>query len=239
MSAEVAARMTATTVTPSMARAAPAAAQAADHGPRLCVTDDRACLERVRARPTRGHVLPSRRMAATSLRESFGHRPHYLLAERAGAIRGVLPLAEVKSLLFGHALVSTPFCVYGGILAADEQSHAALTAAACELAQRAGRRPPGDAQPRAQHPDWPSRTSTSRSAGRSTRIPRRTCWRSRASSARWCARASRKACGPRSTRRRRGTTSCIRRACATSARRCSRAATSTPAAGVRRRLRGR
>ena len=39
---------------------------------------------------------------------------HYLLAERGGAIVGVLPLAEVKSLLFGHALVSLPFCVYGG-----------------------------------------------------------------------------------------------------------------------------
>ena len=43
------------------------------------------------------------------LTRAFGHRTHYLLAERGGAIVGVLPLAEVKSRLFGHALVSTPF----------------------------------------------------------------------------------------------------------------------------------
>ena len=43
-----------------------------------------------------------------------------------------------------------------------------------------------------------ARTSTSRSARRSIPIPRRTCWPSRASSARWCARASRKSYGPRS-----------------------------------------
>ena len=29
---------------------------------------------------------------------------------------GVLPLAHVKTTLFGHTLVSTPFCVYGGPL---------------------------------------------------------------------------------------------------------------------------
>ena len=38
------------------------------------------------------------------IEEVFRHRTHYLLAERGGAIVGVLPLAEVKSLLFGHAL---------------------------------------------------------------------------------------------------------------------------------------
>src|SRR6185295_5439672 len=44
----------------------------------------------------------------------FRHRTLYLLAERAGSIVGVLPLAEVKSRLFGHSVVSLPFCVYGG-----------------------------------------------------------------------------------------------------------------------------
>src|SRR3954466_1626904 len=51
------------------------------------------------------------------IRRAFGHATHYLLAERNGEICGVLPLAQVKSLLFGNALVSTPFCVYGGIIA--------------------------------------------------------------------------------------------------------------------------
>ncbi|MCW5570588.1 MAG: hypothetical protein KIT78_05795, partial [Steroidobacteraceae bacterium] len=48
------------------------------------------------------------------LRRAFGHRTHYLVARAGGEVRGVLPLAEVKSRLFGHSLVSTPFCVYGG-----------------------------------------------------------------------------------------------------------------------------
>jgi FemAB-related protein (PEP-CTERM system-associated) len=69
---------------------------------------------------------------------SFGHRTHFLLSERDGAIDGVLPLAEVRSRLFGHKLVSLPFCVYGGIVAADEGSRAALLAAASALARRTG-----------------------------------------------------------------------------------------------------
>ena len=51
------------------------------------------------------------------LEQVFDHRTFYLFAERAGEIVAVLPLAEVRSRLFGHALVSLPFCVYGGIAA--------------------------------------------------------------------------------------------------------------------------
>ena len=72
------------------------------------------------------------------LSRAFGHRSHHLLAERAGQIVGVLPLAEVKSVLFGHALISTPFCVYGGIVARDAGAFQALEHAACELARRLG-----------------------------------------------------------------------------------------------------
>jgi hypothetical protein len=43
------------------------------------------------------------------IEECFGHRTHYLVAERGDQIVGVLPLAEVKSFFFGHALVSLPF----------------------------------------------------------------------------------------------------------------------------------
>ena len=63
----------------------------------------------------------------------FRHRCHYLLAESAGDIRGVLPLAEVKSRLFGHALVSLPFCVYAGAAALDVAAEDALIDAAAEL----------------------------------------------------------------------------------------------------------
>ena len=47
------------------------------------------------------------------LQDVFRHRAHYLLAERAGRIAGVLPLAETKSVLFGHALVSLPWAAHG------------------------------------------------------------------------------------------------------------------------------
>lgn len=69
------------------------------------------------------------------LEQELGHRSHYLYAERQGVITGVLPLAEIRSRLFGHALISTPFCVYGGVVAADLDSEARLTEAATALAR--------------------------------------------------------------------------------------------------------
>jgi FemAB-related protein (PEP-CTERM system-associated) len=72
------------------------------------------------------------------IEQAFGHRSHFLLAERAGRIEGMLPLAEVKSRLFGHSLVSTPFCVYGGIAAANLQARVALDEHAQTLAAELG-----------------------------------------------------------------------------------------------------
>lgn len=68
------------------------------------------------------------------LEQGLGHRSHYLYAERDGAVTGILPLAEIRSRLFGHSLISTPFCVYGGVLATDPESEACLTQAAVALA---------------------------------------------------------------------------------------------------------
>ncbi len=56
----------------------------------------------------------------------FGHRTHYVYTERDGAITGILPLTEIKSRLFGHALVSSAFQVYGGPVATDPESRQAL-----------------------------------------------------------------------------------------------------------------
>jgi len=70
----------------------------------------------------------------TVIERAFGHKTWYLLAERAGKIEGILPLAEIKSLLFGHFLSSLPFCVYGGIAANSEEARHALDRAAQELA---------------------------------------------------------------------------------------------------------
>ncbi|HKE93642.1 MAG TPA: FemAB family XrtA/PEP-CTERM system-associated protein, partial [Povalibacter sp.] len=88
---------------------------------------------------------------------AFGHPVHYLLAQRNGAICGVLPLAHVRSVLFGNALVSTPFCVYGGIVAADAEAHAALTQRACDLARKLNVDYLELRNLRRQYPDWPSK----------------------------------------------------------------------------------
>jgi FemAB-related protein (PEP-CTERM system-associated) len=69
---------------------------------------------------------------------AFGHRTFFAFAERDGAITGILPLAQVKTLLFGNTLVSTPFCVYGGLLAGDTESATALEAHAAALLQKTG-----------------------------------------------------------------------------------------------------
>jgi FemAB-related protein (PEP-CTERM system-associated) len=63
----------------------------------------------------------------------YGLTTCYLLARDAGQVVGVLPMARVKSLLFGHTLVSTPFCVYGGVLADSDEVLAALTAGAIRI----------------------------------------------------------------------------------------------------------
>ena len=72
------------------------------------------------------------------LEECFGHRTHYLLAERGPRLVGVLPLAEVRSLLFGHALVSLPFCAVGGAAASETDAIDALHGAARQLGERVG-----------------------------------------------------------------------------------------------------
>lgn len=68
-------------------------------------------------------------------RDIFGLDPRYLLAERGGAIAGVLPLVFQNSLLFGKALVAAPFCVEGGPLSADSEAQAALVQAALAIQQ--------------------------------------------------------------------------------------------------------
>lgn len=89
------------------------------------------------------------------LEEVFAHRTHYLYAERDGTLVGILPLAQMKSRLFGHALVSLPFCVYGGVVADDEAVAAALEAEADALAQRLGVDHLEYRNLSLRHADWP------------------------------------------------------------------------------------
>ncbi len=70
------------------------------------------------------------------IERAFGHKTWFFFAETEGRIIGVLPLAEIKSALFGHSLSSLPFCVYGGIATESAAARAALNQAAQELAAR-------------------------------------------------------------------------------------------------------
>jgi FemAB-related protein (PEP-CTERM system-associated) len=67
---------------------------------------------------------------------AFGHKTHFVLTERDGAITGVLPLTEIRSRLFGHSLVSNAFQVYGGPVAIDKESEAALVGHAAALLEK-------------------------------------------------------------------------------------------------------
>ncbi len=64
----------------------------------------------------------------------LGREPHYLVARRDGRVAGVLPLVEVRSLIFGRALSSLPYVNYGGVVAADDDVAQALVDEAARLA---------------------------------------------------------------------------------------------------------
>jgi FemAB-related protein (PEP-CTERM system-associated) len=71
-----------------------------------------------------------------AVEKGCGQRARYLVAERAdGSTAGVLPLTEMRSPLFGKALVSTGFGVDGGVLGGAVEP---LASAAWDLAERRG-----------------------------------------------------------------------------------------------------
>jgi len=90
------------------------------------------------------------------IEKGLGQPCHFLLAERDGRIEGVLPLGEVRGALFGHTLISLPFCVYGGIVADTTEAREALDQAAQALAVNLG---VGHLEYRDRdapaHPEWP------------------------------------------------------------------------------------
>jgi FemAB-related protein (PEP-CTERM system-associated) len=88
--------------------------------------------------------------------EVFRHRTHFLYAQRAGRIEGVLPLAHVRSFLFGNALVSLPFAVYGGVVAETTEAAVALENEAQALGERLGVDRLELRNVAARHPDWPT-----------------------------------------------------------------------------------
>jgi len=90
------------------------------------------------------------------IREVFRHRTWFLLAERDGVIEGVLPLAQVKSALFGNALVALPFAVYGGVAATNDAAAARLEGRAREIAVERGVDHLEFRNLAPRHPDWPT-----------------------------------------------------------------------------------
>lgn len=65
----------------------------------------------------------------------FGHECVYLAARDAGKLVGILPLVRVRSLVFGHYLVSMPFLNYGGPIGTDSGIQA-LVAEGVSIARR-------------------------------------------------------------------------------------------------------
>ena len=73
----------------------------------------------------------------TIIRRVYGHDCPYLVARAPSGITGVLPIVDVRSLAFGHFLVSMPYLSAGGPLG-DEQTAAMLIDAASSLARQRG-----------------------------------------------------------------------------------------------------
>lgn len=72
----------------------------------------------------------------TVIEKGAGQTCPYLIATQDGDVVGVLPLSIKKHTLFGKALISNMFCVYGGAIAVDVKTEEELYNAAWVLAVR-------------------------------------------------------------------------------------------------------
>ncbi len=68
------------------------------------------------------------------LQRGLGHEPICVEALDKGQTRGLLPLAYLRSWLFGRFLASLPYVNYGGVIAGDSQAAFALIDRAVQLA---------------------------------------------------------------------------------------------------------
>ena len=82
------------------------------------------------------HGKPFHLLAWRDTIESIFHfTPQYLCARSDGVLAGILPLFLVRNPLSGKALISSPFAVYGGILATSPEAHEALRDRVRELGE--------------------------------------------------------------------------------------------------------
>lgn len=92
----------------------------------------------------------------TIIRDVFRHSTYFLYAEANGNIVGVLPLAHVKSFLFGNSLVALPFAVYGGVATSSPEAAALLENEAQALARKLGVDHLEFRNISPRHAEWPS-----------------------------------------------------------------------------------
>ena len=90
------------------------------------------------------------------LHNVFRHPTYFLYAEQDGEILGVLPLAHIKSRLFGNSLIALPFAVYGGVAASTTEAAAALEQEAQSLARQLDVDHLEFRNINPRHADWPT-----------------------------------------------------------------------------------
>jgi len=72
------------------------------------------------------------------IKKVFGHESHYLMAVENEKVVGILPLVQLKSLLFGNFMVSMPYFNYGGVVADTHEITNSLISSAYELSVALG-----------------------------------------------------------------------------------------------------
>jgi len=73
----------------------------------------------------------------TIIKQQFGHNSFYLFSKDENEnINGILPVVQLKSLLFGNYMVSVPYFNYGGVIAEDENIATSLMIKAGEIAKQ-------------------------------------------------------------------------------------------------------
>jgi len=69
---------------------------------------------------------------------AYSHQCRYLVARNNDSVAGILPLAEIKSRLFGHSLTSLPFLDYSGLVADNVAVRDALITHAVQMTNETG-----------------------------------------------------------------------------------------------------
>ena len=90
------------------------------------------------------------------MQQVFRLETYFLYALAEGRIQGVLPLAHVKSWLFGRSLVALPFAVYGGVVADSAQVADALEFEAQKIAKQLAVAHLECRNVSLRHVDWPA-----------------------------------------------------------------------------------